>query len=372
VTILLLDIPGLHLAYLGCYGNDWVATPNLDRLAGDAVVFDGHFAGTPGDLRSGRYCFPDASERTPSVYAGGLLHFIHAGDASLSLDERFTLVAKNILAALKKKPRPEKQLIWAEFPSLAPPWNLSADMLDAYFDEEADPDDDETDEPPAEQSKVPLEPWPDPPMKLPAGDEHFDRLQFTYAAVVTFVDAQIGWLIDKLRGKLLDELLLVITSSAALPLAEHGWVGRQRAWQHEENVHLPLLLRLPKAEHGGLRIGALTQSVDLLPTLLEYLGLSEKLPGRSLWPLIRHEAAEIRPCACSGDRIGGSAEWALRTPEWAYLLPLSNSEGDPPRSPRLYVKPDDRWEVNDVYAHHPELVEQLDKTLRQFVASTLL
>jgi hypothetical protein len=41
-------------------------------------------------------------------------------------------------------------------------------------------------------------------------------------------------------------------------------------------------------------------------------------------------------------------------------------------SPRLYVKPDDRWEVNDVHHHHVEWTRQLEETLRAFVRSTRL
>src|SRR5438067_6603747 len=39
---------GLQVAALGPYGNDWIATPNLDRLATQTVVFDQHFADFPG------------------------------------------------------------------------------------------------------------------------------------------------------------------------------------------------------------------------------------------------------------------------------------------------------------------------------------
>ena len=71
--------------------------------------------------------------------------------------------------------------------------------------------------------------------------------------------------------------------------------------------------------------------------------------------------------ACSGSRIGEAVEWALRTPDWSFLLPLQPAPGDPLRGPQLYVKPDDRWEVNNVLQHHLELGEQLEKTLRGFV-----
>ena len=43
MKILVLEIPALHTGYLGCYGNDWVGTPNIDRFASESVVFDRHF-----------------------------------------------------------------------------------------------------------------------------------------------------------------------------------------------------------------------------------------------------------------------------------------------------------------------------------------
>lgn len=48
------------------------------------------------------------------------------------------------------------------------------------------------------------------------------------------------------------------------------------------------------------------------------------------------------------------------------MLPIRPWPGDPPRRPRLYVKPDDRWEVNDVIQHHLELGDALEQTLRCF------
>ena len=44
MKILVLEAFGLHLGYLGCYGNDWLATPAFDQLAAEAFVFDQHFA----------------------------------------------------------------------------------------------------------------------------------------------------------------------------------------------------------------------------------------------------------------------------------------------------------------------------------------
>jgi len=359
MSILLLDVPGLHLGYLGFYGNPWVATPNLDRLASQAVVFDRHFE----ELR-----IADCGLRIQAQAAGilKLQSVIEPAENSESLEESFPQVVDGILAAADEGMSP----IWARFPSLASPWRLSPELLGIYFQQDSDSDE------PAAQAR---EPWPDPPVRLPPGDGHLERLQDTYAAVVTFMDAQIGGLIEELEErKILDRFLLVFTSQDALPLGEHGWIGRQRAWQHEEQVHLPLLMRLPEAAEAGLRIGALTQTVDIVPTLLDFLAersspggsgeretMNRATRGFSLWPLIRQEVTEIRPFACSADQVGDSAERSLRTLDHALLLPLATPPDDAPRGPQLYVKPDDRWEVNNVIHHHAEKAEELEKSLRQ-------
>ena len=47
MKILVVEARGLPVGFLGSYGNDWVATPALDRLAADGVVFDRHIAECP-------------------------------------------------------------------------------------------------------------------------------------------------------------------------------------------------------------------------------------------------------------------------------------------------------------------------------------
>src|SRR5438270_13561548 len=48
MNVLVLTIRGLQPAYVGCYGNETVPTPTLDRWAAEGVVFDQHFADRPG------------------------------------------------------------------------------------------------------------------------------------------------------------------------------------------------------------------------------------------------------------------------------------------------------------------------------------
>jgi hypothetical protein len=108
--------------------------------------------------------------------------------------------------------------------------------------------------------------------------------------------------------------------------------------------------------------------VDLPPTLLALFGLpAPPVHGCNLLPLAHAETEAVRAYACSGLRTGASIEWALRTPQWAFLLPIFQDVEDTPRAAQLYVKPDDRWEVNNVIQHHLELAEHLQETLIGFV-----
>jgi arylsulfatase A-like enzyme len=118
-------------------------------------------------------------------------------------------------------------------------------------------------------------------------------------------------------------------------------------------------------------VDALTQSVDVFPTLLELFAVPPAGPthGRSLLPLARGEVTTIRPYACSALAIGPAVEWSLRTSDWAFLLPVQPHLDDPPRPPQLYAKPDDRWEVNNVRQHYLDWCDHLETTVRAFAAA---
>jgi arylsulfatase A-like enzyme len=65
MNVVVIACNGLHLGFLGAYGNSWIETPNIDRLAAEGVVFDNHFPenlSTIPTRRSwwtGRYGFAD-------------------------------------------------------------------------------------------------------------------------------------------------------------------------------------------------------------------------------------------------------------------------------------------------------------------------
>jgi arylsulfatase A-like enzyme len=270
--------------------------------------------------------------------------------------------------SLKKLARRDGSLLWVELGTTLPPWDVPRDFQEPYFqaacDEDDEDEDDETEavEGTAETSSeepAPLEPLPSPPLG-PADmgdDELYERMQSTYAAAVSYVDAGIGLL----REKAGDGTVFLVTSDQGFPLGEHGIIGTAGAAPHDELIHLPLLVCLPGEAHAGRRVARLTQAVDLAPTLAEAFGLhAPDAHGHSLWPLLRGEAEQVRAYA-----VAGETALCLRTPDWSLQLPAETG-----RRPQLFVKPEDRSEVNDVAQHHLEWTEYLERLLHEFVAAT--
>ncbi|MCI0377256.1 MAG: sulfatase-like hydrolase/transferase [Gemmataceae bacterium] len=352
MKFLLLDVPALHLGYVGCYGNDWIATPNLDRLATRSVVFDQFFADDVtwrSTFATGRHVFPAHADSEPGfesrlesvVRDHSVVWKTIRPKADDGLAKGLKEIQKKTEKTLASLAKSDGWALQVELPSLAPPWNLPEDALRIYCDDTA------------QATGLP--------------NEDLARLKDTYAAVVTYFDAWLENLLDALSAEpWWNECLICLRGTSGFPLGEHGFVGPVQATLHEETVHLPLWLRLPDARGAGSRVLELTQPVDLFPTVLEHFCLP--IPpghGHSLWPLLGGEVETVRPHAYSSIRVGNEIEWSLRTRDWAYLLPV---DGSGVRRPRLYVKPDDRWEVNDVSQQHVELCEDLEQTLRGYAA----
>jgi arylsulfatase A-like enzyme len=187
-------------------------------------------------------------------------------------------------------------------------------------------------------------------------------LHCTFASVVTKLDAELGAMFELLRARGFDKTATwIVTSHFGQALGEHGIVGPHRPWLHSELVHVPLLVRLPNAEQAGRRVTGFTQPPDLAPTLRSLLGLPHEGDAQNLLPLMRGETESARECAVSQWEVNGFGESAIRTHEWALLVPA----GDDSRKPQLFTKPDDRHEVNDLYSRNVERADELEAQLRR-------
>jgi iduronate 2-sulfatase len=144
-----------------------------------------------------------------------------------------------------------------------------------------------------------------------------------YFASITFMDAQVGRVLDALsRLGLADNTIVVFTSDHGYHLGEHGlW---QKMSLFEESARVPLIIAAPGiAKQGGVAESPVGL-VDLYPTLAELCGVEapKNLQGQSLAPILANPALPGRGWALSqvsrGPRARRTFGFTLRTPRWRY------------------------------------------------------
>jgi len=120
--------------------------------------------------------------------------------------------------------------------------------------------------------------------------EEIAELRANYAALISMCDAYFGRLLDYMdRHDMWKDTALVLTTDHGFLLAEHDWWGKNRMPFFNEIAHIPLMIHHPAhASKAGQRRRALTQTVDLMPTLLSMHGVAAPTTceGQDLLPLL--------------------------------------------------------------------------------------
>ena len=119
------------------------------------------------------------------------------------------------------------------------------------------------------------------------------EIRANYAALVAMCDHYLGRLLDYMDAHdLWRDTALILTTDHGFMLSEHDWWGKNRMPFYDEISRIPLLVWHPdQAGQGGRHRAALTQTMDLAPTILELFGVAApaETRGRSLLPLLDGE-----------------------------------------------------------------------------------
>jgi len=157
------------------------------------------------------------------------------------------------------------------------------------------------------------------PKTGPCPDEVAHQLIHGYYACVSYIDALIGRLLDELdRLKLRDHTAIILWGDHGWKLGEHaGWCKHTN---FELDTHVPMILSVPGMKTTGQRTWALTEYVDIYPTLSEVckLPVPAHLEGLSMVPLLRDPDRPWKKAAFSQYPRGQVMGYSMRTQRFRY------------------------------------------------------
>ncbi len=301
-----------------------VATPNLQQLAEDGILFRQAFTANPTCSPS-RACLLTGQ----CAHRNGMTGLAHRGFALTDYRHHIlhTLRTHGYTSALAgvqhiaRGPEawktigydlclshdlhsPEKDAVaWLEN---APrkPFFLSVGFFDTHREfPEATPDDDP-------RYCLPPPPLPDTP------ETRLDMARFKTSA--RRLDAKMGEVLAALERTGLAATTLVIATT------DHGIAfPRMKCNLHDSGTGVMLILRGPEPFRGGRVVAGMVSQIDLFPTLCDWLGIPAPawLEGRSVLPLVRGDADEVN------EEIHTEVNWhaayepmrGVRTQRWKYI-----------------------------------------------------
>jgi len=206
-----------------------------------------------------------------------------------------------------------------------------------------------------------------------------EALQAYYASI-SFMDAQVGRVVDALdRLGLSENTIISFTSDHGYHTGEHGLWQKQSLF--EESARVPLLLVAPGVAKAGSVAATPVSQVDLFPTLAELAGVKtpDNLQGQSLVPILKDPMVAGRGWALtqvmrSETITEGKANrkrtffgYSLRTPRWRYT---EWDEGN--RGRELYDHETDPQELTNLAEHpaHAKTRADLSARLGEAVKTT--
>ena len=158
-------------------------------------------------------------------------------------------------------------------------------------------------------------PWP----YLGVTPDQARECKLAYYAAISFVDAQIGRVLDALdRLGLRENTLVVFWSDHGYHLGEHGLWFKQSCF--EESARVPLIIAPPAAKNAGKSCARTVELLDLYPTIADLAGLAlpKNLEGASLRPLLENPDAEWQRPAFTQVQRGAFPGHSVRTARWRY------------------------------------------------------
>lgn len=212
-----------------------------------------------------------------------------------------------------------------------------------------------------------LRQYSDIPNTGPVTEEQAPTLIHGYYAAVSYMDAQLGKVMDELdRLGLTKNTIVLLWGDHGWHLGDHGWWCKHS--NYEQANRIPLIVAAPGVKGGMRAKNTMVESVDIYPTLAELAGLPQPrvvqgVDGKSFAAALRDPNAKVREHVFHayprGERIGRAVRnERYRLVEWKV-------PGQPAESAEieLYDYQDDPQETKNWVSERPEVVKELHAIL---------
>ncbi len=378
-NVVLVTFDTTRADYIGCYGNENIQTPIVDRLAAEGVLFEHAYTPVPITLPSHSTMMTGKNPFSHGIRDNGLFVL---GENQLTLAEILKARGYRTAAAVASFPLTSKFGINQGFDLfddiLATPYQdlygrriFPKERL--FFDERK-----------AARVNEALLPWleenhhepfflwahyfdphhphePPPPYnQLYAHDP--------YAGEIAYADESFGVLIDNLkRLGVYDKTLIIFTSDHGEGNGEHN-ESTHSLLLYNATLHVPLVIKAPGGAEGR-RVSQRVGTVDLFPTVLEFLGMTsaDDIQGQSLLGLLKKDGSVKVP----ESPLYAETLSPRLSQNWGELRALF--EGDykyihGPR-PELFDITRDPRELNDLSQVEPEIAASLRANLQDYLAN---
>ncbi|MDB6121630.1 MAG: Choline-sulfatase [Pedosphaera sp.] len=203
------------------------------------------------------------------------------------------------------------------------------------------------------------------PKHGPVSEQQARELIRGYYAATSYTDTQVGRVLAALDRLGLRENTIIIL------WGDHGWqLGEHGMWckhtNFETSTHAVLMLSVPGQKNAGAKTEALTEFVDVYPTLVQLAGLPQPkgLEGISFVPLIENPKQPWKTAAFSQYPRGKLMGHAMRTDRYRFVEWAEKDKA--PEGRELYdhqTDPDENVNIAN-QPENKELVEKLSEQLR--------
>jgi len=370
LNVVVVTLDTLRADRLGCYGFSGVATPNIDAVAREGVVFEQATSTAPMTLPShtsiftglvpphhgvrdngGFFVDPKTTTLAARLKAAGFATGAFVGawvlDSRWGLDQGFDLYSDRFdLSKYKVVNLGTVQKKGDEVMDLALEW-LEGVKRERFFAwvHLYDP-------------HAPYEP------PEPFASRYRDQ---PYLGEIAYTDQVVGRLVSWLKANgEWERTLLVLLADHGESLGEHGEAAHT-FFVYDATQHVPLIVRTPWGDRG--RSPAQVSTVDLMPTVLDLVGLppQQGIDGRSLARLVLHPGPEPSGVAYAETyfprfHYGWQHLRALRDGRFKYI--------EAP-TPELYDVRADPGETKNLYKAYSRRAEELRVTLLKLAGSGL-